>query len=145
MHGYKDDELTTRWVQLGIFSPILRLHSTSNIFNTKEPWAFNKEACIIMEDALRFRHRLIPYLYTMNARSASEDEPLVQPMYWDYPHRDEAYTVPNQFRFGSELIVVPITDPRNTSTHLGAAKAWLPPKRYVDRSEERRVGKECPV
>lgn len=130
--GYKDDELTTRWVQLGCFSPILRLHASANIFNTKEPWAFNKEACEVMEDTLRFRHRLLPYLYTMNARSAAEDEPLVQPMYWDYPYRDEAYNVPNQFFFGSELLVAPITDPRNGSTHLGAVQAWLPPKRYVD-------------
>lgn len=132
MQGYKDDELTTRWVQLGCFSPILRLHCSNNIFNTREPWAFNAEACKIMEDTLRFRHRLIPYLYTMNARSASYDEPLIQPMYWDYPYRDEAYSVPNQFRFGSELVVAPVTEPRDSSTHLGAVKAWLPPKRYVD-------------
>ncbi len=133
MHGYKDDELTTRWVQLGCFSPILRLHSSNNIFNTREPWAFLPEYCAVMEDTLRFRHRLIPYLYTMNARSASEDEPLVQPMYWDYPYQDEAYNVPNQFKFGTELIVAPITSKRDSSTHLGAVKAWLPKgPRYVD-------------
>ncbi|KAF2181626.1 glycoside hydrolase family 31 protein [Zopfia rhizophila CBS 207.26] len=132
MHGYKDDELTTRWVQLGCFSPILRLHSSNNIFNTREPWVYNAEACDVMEDTLRFRHRLIPYLYTMNARSASNDEPLVQPMYWDYPEVDEAYKVPNQFRFGTELLVAPITKARDTTTHLGAVKAWLPPLRFVD-------------
>ncbi|KAH7122590.1 glycosyl hydrolases family 31-domain-containing protein [Dendryphion nanum] len=132
MHGFKDDELTTRWVQLGAFSPILRLHSSNNIFNSREPWTYNAEACKVMEDTLRLRHRLIPYLYTMNARSASFDEPLVQPMYWDHPEVNEAYNVPNQFYFGSELIVAPITQPRDKSTHLGAVKAWLPPKRFVD-------------
>lgn len=132
MHGFKDDELTARWVQLGCFSPILRLHSSNNPFNTKEPWAFNPEACEVMKDTLRFRQRLIPYLYTMNVQSAVKDEPLITPMYWDYPERDEAYGVPNQFRFGSELIVAPLTTPRDTSTHLAVAKAWLPPKRYVD-------------
>ncbi|KAF1829897.1 alpha-xylosidase [Decorospora gaudefroyi] len=131
-HGYKNDELYTRWVQLGCWSPILRLHSDNNPFNTREPWRFNDEARIIVEDTLRLRHRLIPYLYTMNARSASDDEPLVQPMYWDYPEADEAYNVPNQFRFGSELIVAPITQPRSQTTHLGAAKLWLPTGRYVD-------------
>jgi alpha-glucosidase (family GH31 glycosyl hydrolase) len=132
MQGYKDDECTTRWVQLGCWSPILRLHGTNNIFNSKEPWKFNEEACKIMEDTLRFRHKLVPYLYTMNAISATEDEPLIQPMYWDYPERDEAYTVPNQFRFGTQLIVAPITQSRDSSTHLGQVKAWLPPKRYID-------------
>ncbi|KAF2474075.1 alpha-xylosidase [Lindgomyces ingoldianus] len=132
MHGFKDDELTARWVQLGCWSPILRLHSSNNIFNTREPWAFRPEACGVMEDTLRLRHRLIPYLYTMNARSASDDEPLIQPMYWDYPEVSEAYKVPNQFRFGSELIVAPITSARDTTTHLGATNAWLPPLRFVD-------------
>lgn len=133
-HGYKNDELYTRWVQLGCWSPILRLHSDNNPFNTREPWRFNDEARIIVEDTLRFRHRLIPYLYTMNARSASDDEPLIQPMYWDYPEEDEAYNVPNQFRFGSELIVAPITQPRDLTTHQGAARVWLPAGRYVDIS-----------
>lgn len=131
-HGYKNDELYTRWVQLGCWSPILRLHSDNNPFNTREPWRFNEEARTIVEDTLRFRHRLIPYLYSMNARSASDDEPLVQPMYWDYPEDEEAYNVPNQFKFGTELIVAPITQPRDQVTHQGAAKVWLPAGRYVD-------------
>jgi hypothetical protein len=53
-------------------------------------------------------------------------------MYWDYPESEEAYNVPNQFRFGSELIVSPITQPRDSVTHLGAEKLWLPAGRYVD-------------
>ena len=44
----KDDELATRWVQLGVFSPILRLHSGLNPFNTKEPWPFGAEARAVM-------------------------------------------------------------------------------------------------
>ena len=39
--GYRDDELATRWVQLGVFSPVNRLHSGLNPFNTKEPWRFD--------------------------------------------------------------------------------------------------------
>ncbi|CAA9957897.1 Alpha-xylosidase [Pyrenophora teres f. maculata] len=131
-HGYKNDELYTRWVQLGCWSPILRLHSDNNPFNTREPWRYNEEARTIVEDTLRFRHRLIPYLYTMNARCASHDEPLIQPMYWDNPEADEAYNVPNQYRFGTELIVAPITSARSSTTHFGAEKIWLPAGRYVD-------------
>ncbi len=57
MNGRKDDELATRWVQLGVFSPILRLHSSDNLFNTKEPWKFGHEACEVMIAALKLRHR----------------------------------------------------------------------------------------
>ena len=39
-YGSRDDDLTVRWVQLGVFSPIMRLHSTLHPFIRKEPWTF---------------------------------------------------------------------------------------------------------
>lgn len=77
---------------------------------------------------------LIPYLHTMNIRAASDDEPLVQPMYWKYPALEEAYKPPNQYTFGSELMVCPVTKPRDLSTNLASVRAWFPPgaARYVD-------------
>lgn len=38
--GARDDELATRWLQFGVFSPIMRLHSGNNPFIAKEPWTF---------------------------------------------------------------------------------------------------------
>ncbi len=130
--GVRDDELATRWVQLGLFSPILRLHSSSNRFLVKEPWLYPAEARAAMGDALRFRHRLVPYLHTMNHRAAGEGVPLVRPMYHLAPREQRAYEVPNQFAFGSELIVAPITTPRDPVTLRGAARAWLPPGTWID-------------
>ena len=132
MHGGKDDELGTRWVQLGAFSPILRLHSSNSRWVSKEPWGFGMVAQKVMTDFLRFRHRMLPYLYSMNEKAAVEGAPIVQPMYWDYPKREEAYRVRNQYLFGSELIVMPITAPADPKLHLGRVRGWLPPGRYVD-------------
>lgn len=127
IHGGRDDELVTRWVQLGVFSPIMRLHSSSSRWMSKEPWLYSDECRSAMTQFLRFRHRLVPFLYTRNIICAKEDEPLVQPMYWEYPGREEAYSVPNQFIFGSELVVAPIVQPRDKRTGLASVKAWLPP------------------
>lgn len=132
MHGYKDDECTTRWFQLGCWSPVLRLHCSNNTFNFREPWKFNKESCEAMEAALQLRHKLIPYLYTMNARSAAHDEPLIQPLYWAFPERHEAYKYRNEYFFGSQLIVAPVTKPRDRDTHLGRVDVWFPKGRFVD-------------
>lgn len=132
MFGYKDDELAARWVQLGVFSPILRLHSTDCPFNGKEPWNFNLIAETSMKDFLRLRHKLIPYLYTMNERAAAGDEPLVQPMYYAYPWEEAAYRVKNQFFFGSELMVCPITRPAEHDTTMGRVDAWLPEGTWID-------------
>ena len=81
MFGRRDDELTARWVQLGVYSPILRLHSTDNPFLAKEPWAFPAETRAALGEALRQRVRLVPYLHTMNHRAASAGVPLVLPIY----------------------------------------------------------------
>ena len=130
--GYRDDELATRWVQLGVFSPVNRLHSGLNPFNTKEPWRFPAAAEQVMKRFLRLRHQLLPYIATMNARAHFDGEPIVEPMYYDHPDSPEAYACPNQFMFGSELLVAPITTPTDRSTGLGRVKAWLPEGDWVD-------------
>ena len=132
MGGYRDDELNTRWMQLGVFSPINRLHSTNNDFIRKEPWCFEEKTENIMKEWLRLRHRLFPYIYTMNYRNYTELEPLVQPMYYAYPKKSAAYEMKNQFMFGSELMVAPITKPNNAITQLGSTEVWLPEGDWFD-------------
>ena len=95
--GAKDDELSARWLQHGVFSPILRLHSSCSIFNGKEPWRYGTDACETMKAHLRLRHQLVPYLYTMNWRNHAALEPLVQPLYYAYPEAPQAYEMKNQY------------------------------------------------
>lgn len=132
MGGYRDDELITRWIQLGVFSPINRLHSSNTDFIRKEPWCFEEKTEAIMKDWLRLRHRLFPYIYTMNYRNYTDLEPLVQPMYYAYPKKSVAYEVKNQFMFGSELMVAPITKPNNKISQLGSTDVWLPEGDWFD-------------
>ena len=132
MGGIRDDELSVRWIQLGVFSPINRLHSNSNPFNSKEPWHFNKIAQSIMTEFLRLRHRLIPYLYTMNRRASREGEPLIQPLYYAEPENDSAYQARNEFYFGSEMIVCPLTTPINRESQTSCFNAWIPAGVWID-------------
>ena len=131
MFGVKDDELATRWVQLGCFSPVNRLHSTLNPFNSKEPWRFNTIAEAVQSDTLRLRHRLVPYLYTMNERAHSQGRPLVEPLYWGEPVV-EALGAKTSFRFGSELLVAPITSPAVPDLGVGSVETRLPQGTWVD-------------
>lgn len=130
--GYKDDELYVRWLQFGVFSPINRLHSTSNEFMGKEPWKVNKEAEKIAEDYLRFRHRMIPYLYSSNYLTHKEGRALCEPMYYSFDC-DEAYRAKNQYAFGTQLVVAPVTQKSDPRTLLAKAKLWVPEgERYTD-------------
>ena len=63
--GTEEAELYARWVQYGVFSPIMRLHSTNNPLHDRRPWAFDAEVEHVARAALQLRHALIPYLYTL--------------------------------------------------------------------------------
>ena len=132
MLGYKDDELEARWTQYGVFSPIMRMHSSCSEFNGKEPWRFKPEAELAMEHALRERHRLIPYLYTMNYRNYKDGLPVVEPIYYEYPEQDEAYSVKNQFFFGDQLMVAAVTTPRIKGLNVAKTTVWLPEGIWYD-------------
>ncbi|WP_460322544.1 glycoside hydrolase family 31 protein [Alkalibacterium psychrotolerans] len=132
MGGIKDNELFVRWVQFGVFSPINRLHSQDGEFSGKEPWRYGQKADRIVTDFMQLRHRLVPYLYTMNVINYQDDFPLVRPMYYHYPWKDEAYDVPNQYYFGTQMIVAPITEPTRNDLRLGKVKVWLPEGKWVD-------------
>lgn len=124
--GYRDDNLMIRWVQFGVFSPINRLHSTCNDFIRKEPWCFKGESEEIIKSYLRLRHRLFPYIYTMNYRTHKLGLPLISPMYYDYPKNSGAYECKNQYMFGDSLMIAPITSPDNKITELGGTEVWFP-------------------
>ena len=132
MGGYFDEDLQVRWLQLGVFSPINRLHSSPNEYLRKEPWCYSAPTEAVMKEWLQLRHRLFPYLYTMNYRCHAELQPLVQPMYYAYPQNSAAYEVKNQFFFGSELMVAPITTPTNPVSGMGRVEAWLPKGEWFD-------------
>lgn len=132
MLGYKNDEMEARWYQFGVFSPINRLHSSSSEFNGKEPWRFKKEVHDTMCEFLRLRHRLLPYLYTMNHRAWAEGEPICQPMYYAYPENWDAYGRKNEYFFGSELIAAPVTTPRIENLNVAKTKVWLPEGLWFD-------------
>lgn len=130
--GKRDDELSLRWVQFGVFSPMMRLHSSSSMFTGKEPWNYQSHIGDIMKEYLRLRHRLVPYLYTMNWRTHRNDHPLMMPMYYYYPLEQGAYEVPNQYFFGSELIVAPVTSKVNSELLAASVEVWLPDGKWVD-------------
>ena len=132
MGGYKDVELLLRWVQLGVFSPINRLHSSRSWWMQKEPWANDFATAECMKTWLRLRHQLFPYIYTMNYRCHKELSPIVQPMYYSHPKCGAAYQVGNQFWFGTELMVAPITTPNDKISHLGMVNVWMPDGQWFD-------------
>lgn len=131
MKGIRDDELMNRWTQLGVFSPIMRLHSSNNEFIDREPWNYSYETHQSMKKFMRLRCEMMPYLYTMNYRASAKNRPLVMPLYYFYQNA-EAKEIKNEYFFGTELIVCPITHPKDEVTNMGNAKLYLPEGEWFD-------------
>ncbi len=130
--GYRDSDMLVRWMQYGVFSPINRIHSSNSPFQQKEPWFYESEIEGAMKDALRLRHKLFPYIYTMNYRNHNDLVPLITPMYYHYPKCSAAYEMKNQYFFGSELMVAAITEPRDQKSRRSAVEAWIPDGEWFD-------------
>ena len=126
--GIHDDELATRWLQFGVFSPFTRLHSSDDPFAGKEPWNYGAPARSIMARFLRLRHALVPYLYTEWATGA----PLVRPLYHEWGDRPQSYEAPDEYLLGRHLLVAPVTRPLERASQSAAVRVWLPPGRWVD-------------
>lgn len=127
MQGIEEAELYTRWVQFGVFSPIMRLHSTKNLFHERRPWGYDAETLRIVREAMQLRHALIPYLYTMSWHNYSQGIAPIRPLYHDYPDEEAAYHCPDQYTFGSELLAAPFISPADADTRLSRQVVWLPP------------------
>ena len=138
MQGVEEAELYARWVQFGVFSPIMRLHSTNNPYHERRPWGYDAETLRVTREAMQLRHALIPYLYTMSWRSERESVPAIRPMYHDYPEMEAAYHCPNQYFFGSELIAAPFVSPADPDTRLARQVVWLPPGDWYHFFDGRR-------
>ena len=130
--GRRDDELYIRWLQFGVFSPVMRLHSTSDDLLGKEPWRYPAEIRNIAKQQLVFRHKLIPYLYTMDYATHREGRALCEPVYYSYPDIEDAYQIKNEYMFGSRLLVIPVTGKADKKIKMAAVRAWIPPGRWTD-------------
>jgi len=132
MGGTEDSELFVRWVQFGVLSPINRIHATKGYFYDRRPWIFqDAEVLRVVREALQLRHAFIPYLYTMARLAHDESLPLLQPMYYEHPEDDAAYSCPQQYLFGTELLAAPFVTPADADTGLSRQVVWLPEGDWV--------------
>ena len=119
------DDLYLRWVQLGAFQPILRLHSDHG---DRLPWEYSSAVAGPAADFLRLRESLVPYLYTAARQNYDTGLPMSRALYLDWPEQPEAYNHNSQYLLGDSLLVAPVTTPGLTTT----APVWFPPGTWTD-------------
>ncbi len=132
MPGVVDPELYTRWVQFGIFSPILRTHTTKNPDSERRIWAYPEPYSGVMRDAFQQRYAMLPYIYTEARRTYDTGVAFLHPLYYDWPEANEAYTSKNEYMFGNSLLAAPIVTPSSKQSSLASEQVWLPEGDWIE-------------
>ena len=138
--GIEESELYIRYVELGVFSPIFRFHAARSIYYKREPWHWDIKTETIVNDYLRLRHRLIPYLYTEGYQYYKEAIPLIKPFYYDYPFVIDDNIYKYQYFLGSELLVCPILTKKDLVMNRTIHRFYMPEGTWYDF----KTGKKFP-
>lgn len=111
-HPY-DPELYVRWLQLGLFSPVLRTHSTE----FAEPYHYPAQQDIILP-LIRERYRWLPYNYTLAYENATTGRPLVRPVGFYEADPAATDTIADEFLWGRDVLVAPVLTPGTTQRQV---------------------------
>ena len=125
-----DPELYIRWMQFGALSPVMRTHSAKSAGLKKEVWNFAPEHADILRSTIRQRYALAPYIYTMARKAYDEGISLCRPMYYEWPEASEAYAFRNQYLFGDDILVAPVTAPGKEG--YATVQVWLPEGKWYE-------------
>ncbi len=117
-------ELYARWIEEGVFVPVMRAHGTYN--SPRWPWAFGDDVLAATKKAIELRTRLIPTLYTFAAQTTSTGAPLMRPLLLEFPRDPETFNLEDEWLVGDRLLAAPVL------SQGGARDVYLPAGRWYD-------------
>lgn len=161
-------ELHARWFQWGCFMPLMRNHCSSPMMN--EIWRFGKEGDWAYDAQKRFidlRYRLLPYIYSLTGAVTHENGTIMRPLVMDFATDRKAILLDNEYMFGKNILVCPVTQPlytkkvegnKGVATVANIAKASSPVQVYLPKGSKwidfwtnemieggREINRECPI
>lgn len=108
-------ELKARWMQWGTFMPLMRNHCCSPMvsefyeFGQKGDWCYDA-----MVDAVKLRYRLLPYIYSNAGDCVQNSGSMMRALVMDYAADKKASRLNDEYLFGRNLLVKPVTTPLYT-------------------------------
>jgi alpha-glucosidase len=129
--GNTTPHLLTRWMEAGVFFPVMRAHSEINAI-PHFPWLFGEEAEAAIRKALDLRYQLVPYLYSLAHEAHDTGVPMMRPLAMEFPGDSRCANLSDEWLLGKSLLVAPVLDdtegrrvylPEGTWHALGSGKA----------------------
>ncbi|XP_058017993.1 neutral alpha-glucosidase C isoform X2 [Ahaetulla prasina] len=124
--GNPEPELLVRWYQAGALQPFFRGHASIDT-KRREPWLFGENNTKMIREAIKERYSLLPYLYTLFYQAHSMAEPVMRPLWVDFPKQLETFGLEDEYMLGSALLVHPITAPKISTVNVflpGPQEIW---------------------
>uniref|UniRef100_A0A8C3HFX0 Glucosidase alpha, neutral C n=1 Tax=Chrysemys picta bellii TaxID=8478 RepID=A0A8C3HFX0_CHRPI len=115
--GDPEPELLVRWYQAGAYQPFFRGHANIES-KRREPWLFGDENTRIIREAIRERYTLLPYLYSLFYRAHTTAEPVMRPLWVEFPKEQETFGVEDEYMLGNALLVHPVIEQEATTVNV---------------------------
>lgn len=116
------EDLYRRWLPMGALASHTRTHGQA----PKEPWEYGEAFQDYFRKAIELKYRLMPYVYTQSKLAADKGLPMVRALLVEFPDDPGAWTVDNQYMFGSDILVAPMFENGNER------QVYLPKGKWVD-------------
>lgn len=111
-----------RWCQFGLLSSHSRLHGSSSY---RVPWAYDDEACQVLQKFVKLKCALMPYLYFQAVRTHQTGIPMLRPMFAEFPGDRACETLDRQYMLGDSLLIAPIfKESGEVEYYLPQGKWW---------------------
>lgn len=125
-------ELYVRWMQYGLFCPVFRSHGADA---PREIWQFGKKVEPVydaIEETIRLRYRLLPYIYSTAWQVTSNSESYLRPLFSDFAKDRNVWDMTDEFMFGRSILVAPILESQYTQEEVVRGNVgsvdWSAPK-----------------
>lgn len=129
-------ELISRWFQFSIFFAIMRLHGdrrpkrpdlvplastcdpTGSAGGPIEPWVYGESAFKAIKVAIGIRSDMRKYIRDLVTALSTRGQPLMRPLWYEFPDDGQSEDAAGQFMFGSQYLVAPVVRPGITSKRV---------------------------
>ena len=113
--GNTTEDLLLRWLQLGVFTPLMSNHSAQH---TREQEAYRFSRWEDMRNTITIRYALLPYLYSEFMKAALGDGMLFRPLAFDYPMDGMACRTEDQVMLGADCMIAPVYEQNARGRHV---------------------------
>jgi len=134
-------ELLVRWFEYGAFCPVMRLHGYRMPYQPQygttggaacvsgapnEIWSYGKDVEKILERYIRIRENMRPYVRDLMRQAHEKGTPVMRPLFYDYPEDTASWDIEDEYMFGPDILVAPVTESRQSEreVYLPKGSTW---------------------